>query len=112
RGGGAYGVVGVAPGCRVMPLRVVGVGGGTTSDLADALRYPAGLAAPADAPPLAAPLRVANMSLGTPSDVSEIHDAIQAAANAGVLLVASAGNDGGPVLFPAAYPEVIGVGAV
>ena len=112
RAGNGYGVAGVAPGCRFMPLRATGVGGGSTSDLADAILYAAGLAATDDGPALAAPLRVVNMSLGLGVDVAEIRDAVQAAAGAGVLLVASAGNTGGAVLYPAAYPEVLAVGAV
>lgn len=112
RGDDGFGVVGVAPGCRVMPLRVIGRGGGTVSDLADALRYAAGLTGAGSLPPLSAPLRVVNLSLGTSIDVMELRNAVEAAAAAGVLLVASAGNDGGPVLYPAAYPEVMAVGAV
>jgi serine protease len=112
RGNDGVGIVGVAPGCRFMPLRVVGKGGGTSSDLADALRYAAGLTATAHGPALAQPLRVVNMSLGVGQDIAEIRDAVVAAAAAGVLMVASSGNDGGAVLYPAAYPEVIAVGAV
>ena len=112
RANDGYGVVGVAPGCRVMPLRAIARGGGTSSDLADAIRYAAGLVGTATGPALAAPLRVVNLSLGTSVDVAELRDAVTAAAAAGVLLVASSGNDGGTVLFPAAYPEVLAVGAV
>ncbi len=107
-----YGVSGVAPGCRVMPLRVTGVGGGTATDLADALRYAAGLAPFEGGPALAAPLRVVTMSLGTAIDSAEVRSACDAAAAAGTLLVASTGNGGGAVLFPAAYPSVLAVGAV
>lgn len=112
RANDGYGLPGVAPGCRVMPLRAIGRGGGTSSDLADAIRYAAGLVGTATGPALAAPLRVVNLSLGTSIDVTELHDAVVAAASAGCLLVASSGNDGGDVLFPGAYPEVLAVGAV
>lgn len=54
---------------------------------------------------------VANMSYGSPVANQSLHDAIVAAHNAGVTLVAAAGNEGGPVVFPAAYPEVIAVAA-
>ena len=37
---------------------------------------------------------------------------IQAAAQAGIVLVAAAGNNGGAIGYPAGYPEVIAVGAV
>ncbi len=112
RANDGFGVAGVAPGCRVMPLRVIGRGGGTSSDLADAIRYAAGLVGTATGPALGAPLRIVNLSLGTSVDVAEVREAVTAAADAGVLLVASSGNDGGGVLYPAAYPEVVAVGAV
>lgn len=56
---------------------------------------------------------VINMSLGGPYDTKELRDAIQYANSKGVILVAAVGNDGnGNVEYPAAYPEVIGVGSV
>ena len=54
---------------------------------------------------------VANMSLGTDFDVPSLHDACDAAAAAGVLLVAAAGNDGAAVDYPGAYSSVIAVAA-
>lgn len=108
-----FGVSGVAPGVRILPLRASGVTGGTVSDLADAIRYAAGLSVPGPATPLAAPLRVVNISLGTSQDTTELADACQAASDAGVLVVAAAGNSGvGTLLFPAAYATALGVGAV
>ena len=56
-------------------------------------------------------MQVINMSLGTSSDVQSLHDAVALAKNAGVIVVAAAGNSGGPVIYPAAYPEVISVSA-
>jgi serine protease len=102
---------GVAPGCRVMSLRAVGRGGGTVTDVADAIRYAAGLSGTAHGPPLPAPLRVVNLSLGTSQDSAELADACAAASAAGSLLIAAAGNSGGPLVFPAGYPEVLAVGA-
>lgn len=52
------------------------------------------------------------MSLGSPMPSSELHAAIQEAAKAGLILVVAAGNDGGAVNYPAAYPETVAVGAV
>jgi serine protease len=89
------------------------VTGGTVSDLADAIRYAAGLSVPGPATPLAAPLRVVNISLGTSQDTTELSDACAAAEAAGVLVVAAAGNDAGTsLLYPAAYASVLAVGAV
>ncbi len=56
-------------------------------------------------------MQVANMSFGGSSDVQSMHDALISAYNAGMVLVAAAGNSGGAVGFPAAYPEVIAVSA-
>jgi subtilisin len=51
------------------------------------------------------------MSLGTASDVQSFHDAVERVHAAGIVQVAAAGNTGGAVLYPAAYPEVIAVSA-
>jgi serine protease len=40
-----------------------------------------------------------------------MREAVEAAAAENVIIVAAAGNNGGSVLYPAAYPEVIAVGA-
>lgn len=57
-------------------------------------------------------MQVINMSLGTRSDIQSFHDAVIRANNAGIVVVAAAGNDfGGAVNFPAAYPEAIAVSA-
>lgn len=55
---------------------------------------------------------VISMSWGIMNDVATFKTIIQQAATAGIVLVAAAGNDGGQNLhYPAAYPEVISVGA-
>jgi len=112
RANDGVGIAGVAPGCRFMPLRALGVQGGTTVDVADALRYAAGLAGTDDGGPLAEPLRIVNMSLGTSVNASELRTAVEDAAAAGTLITASSGNDGSSVLYPAAYADVIAVASV
>jgi hypothetical protein len=102
----------VAPGCKIMPLRVTGQGGGTISDLSDAIRYAAGLDPTATGPKLAAPLRIINVSLGTSQPSAELQAACEAAEAEGTLICAASGNSGGAVLYPAAYPSVLAVGAV
>jgi subtilisin family serine protease len=53
-----------------------------------------------------------NMSLGAASGSRIELDAIQDALQRGTLCVCAAGNDGGAVAFPAAFPEVVAVSAV
>ena len=57
---------------------------------------------------------IINMSFGTNVESEVLKKAIQAATQKGILMVSSAGNGGdeGTVEYPAAYPEVIAVGAV
>ena len=103
---------------KIRPIRVLGITGmGTDFDIAQGVLYAAGLpAAGADSTtPVIAPSRaqIINMSLGGPSPDSALAAAVTAAANAGSLIVASAGNDGLDFPeYPAAYPEVMAVGAV
>lgn len=56
--------------------------------------------------------KVINMSFGNSEFSRAEHAIIREAANAGVIFVASAGNDGvNDMTYPAAYPEVISVGS-
>ena len=56
--------------------------------------------------------KVINMSLGAPESSQSLFDAVQDAWNAGIVVVAAAGNDGTTNLFyPAALANVIAVGA-
>ncbi len=54
---------------------------------------------------------IINLSFGTTADSPVLHAAVQRAYRAGILLIAAAGNRG-VVEYPAAYDEVIAVGAV
>ena len=61
-------------------------------------------------------MQVINLSLGTSSDVQSLHDAVDAAYAAGIVLVAAAGNSGDTnpdddVIYPAKYGSVIAVAA-
>lgn len=91
------GVAGVAWNCRILPLRTIGIdGSGPVSGLIDAIYYAVDNGAD-----------VINMSLGFslgPGEtVPPLEDALRYAYINGVVCVASAGNDGTDVLFPAAY---------
>ncbi|TSC96581.1 MAG: putative subtilisin [Parcubacteria group bacterium Athens1014_26] len=56
-------------------------------------------------------MQVVNMSLGTASNILSFREAVQRVNAAGIVQVAAAGNSGGSVIYPAAYPEVIAVSA-
>ncbi len=87
------GVIGVAYRAKILPLRVLGVCGGYTSDTAAALLWAAGLPVPG-IPTNANPAKVVNMSFGRSGTCSQTYqNAIQAAANVGAIVVVSTGND-------------------
>ena len=95
------GVVGVAPGIYLYAVKVLDrTGSGWLSDLIEGLDWC-----------VKNGMEVVNMSLGSSGDNQSFHDAITAAYNAGTTQVAAAGNDGGPILYPAAYSETIAVSA-
>ncbi|MCB0915710.1 MAG: S8 family serine peptidase [Actinobacteria bacterium] len=105
--GNGIGVSGMAPGARVMPVEVIPPSGsGDTTTLARGIDWAVDNGA-----------TVLNMSLGTlgsPSDpVLEV--AVAHAQYLDAVLVAAVGNDGpttNRISYPAAYPDVIGVGNI
>ncbi len=95
------GVAGVAPGAIIMPLKVLGANGsGSTAGIADAIRYAADNGA-----------KVINMSLGGRFRSKVLERAVKYAYDKGVVVVCAAGNDGGRVSYPAAYPGAFAVAA-
>jgi hypothetical protein len=55
---------------------------------------------------------VLNLSLGVPNERESLRQAVEYAAEKGVVIVAATGNDGtGEIYYPAAYDSVIGVSA-
>jgi len=106
------GIAGVAFDTRVMPLRVCQNNRCTGFAIEQAVRYALGL--PNDSgrlPPVTA--SVINLSLGRLGAAVAAEQALyNEARSRGVVVVASAGNDGGSARFyPAAYAGVIAVGA-
>lgn len=101
-GKGVAGVNWGGYGIKIMPIRVLGAdGSGTLDAVAQGVRYAADHGA-----------KIINMSLGGGGDSQILRDAIQYAYNKGVTIVCAAGNENGPVSYPAKYPETIAVAAV
>jgi serine protease len=105
----ALGVSGVTWDTQVLHLRVLGVGGGTFADIAEAVRYAARLPnASGTLPTVRAD--VINMSLGGGGFSQAMQDAVTAARNAGVVVFAAAGNSArSQPSYPAALDGVVSV---
>ena len=88
------GGTGIAPDARILPVRVLGKCGGLLSDVADAMRWAAGL--PVDGVPAnPTPANVLNMSLGIGGACSAtFKSAVDNVIHAGKVIVAATGNDG------------------
>jgi serine protease len=105
------GVAGLAYECSLMPVKILdSTGSGTSYTLSEGLTWAQENGA-----------QVINMSLGfdvgtNPGKV--VKDAIEKAYAAGIIMVAAAGNEGdtygytGGIDYPAAYPQVVSVGAI
>ncbi len=95
------GVAGHGRNIKVAALRVLGANGsGTISNLVDGLDYA-----------VSQGFRVVNLSLTVSFDSPALADAVATAADAGVIVVTAAGNQNGPVLWPARYDEALAVAA-
>ena len=121
--GGLSGVIGIAPEARILSIRVIPDRGDPhyrqyerepetliQQSLADGIRYAITHGA-----------QVISMSIGYSTQSGVVREELQQAYDRGVVVIASAGNSGGPVgpgdgeapeSFPANYPGVISVGAV
>jgi type VII secretion-associated serine protease mycosin len=121
--GGLSGVIGVAPEARILSIRVIPDRGdprynryerepetAIQQSLADGIRYAVTHGA-----------RVISMSICYSAPSATVRAELQQAYDHGVVVIASAGNSGGPAAgsygeapesFPANYPGVISVGAV
>ncbi len=106
------GVSGVSWGASIMPLRALGAQGGTSYDVMQAVRYAAGLENDSGTVP-AQRADVINLSLGGYASSLAEQQLVTEARNAGVIIVAAAGNDNSSAPFyPASYNGVVSVSAV
>jgi serine protease len=105
----ATGAAGIAYRTAIMPVKVLDASGfGANSGVAEGIDYVVNFRQGG-----VNPVKVINLSLGGSSNTQTVQEAIRRAVDAGITVVASAGNDNiGVVDYPAAYPEVIAVGAV
>jgi serine protease len=114
----ALGVAGVGGATMIMPVRALGDGGGEDWDIVMAVRWAAGLDVFDEDDNLifkgANPRAdIINMSFGGPGNSEALRNAIQEAREAGVILIAAAGNSASAdLIYPAAFEEVISVSAV
>ncbi len=87
------GIAGVAWNCEVLPLKVIDKeGSGLYSWVAEAIIWAADNN-----------VAVINLSIGGDEPSQTLEQAVRYAYEKNVVIVAAAGNDGGPVLYPAAY---------
>ncbi|MDE2512223.1 MAG: S8 family peptidase, partial [Elusimicrobia bacterium] len=95
------GVAGVAPRAKLYAVKVLDKdGNGNYSDVIAGIEWA-----------MNHNIKIANMSLGADEGSEPLHRAVQAALAKGMTIVAAAGNSGGAVGYPGAYPETIAVGA-
>jgi serine protease len=106
------GVAGVAWQARVMPVRVLGTGGGTDADICQGMLYAAGLPNASGTVPTQR-ADILNMSFGGEGFSQCMQDAIDLARAEGVIAVAAAGNDNknGDNDSPAGLDGVVSVAA-
>jgi major intracellular serine protease len=98
------GIVGVAPNCKIMPLKVLNsYGAGKIDHVASAIRYA-----------VEKGVDLISMSLGCRNPVDSVLDAINYANQNKTVCFVAAGNAGSTkqLLYPAAYTECISIGAV
>lgn len=106
------GVAGVSWGARVMPVRVLGMNGGTLYDVMQGVRWAAGLDNDSGTLPTQR-ADIINLSLGGGSFSNDAQAVFNAARDAGVIVVAAAGNSASNVpSYPASYAGVVSVAAV
>jgi len=110
------GLRGLAPGATIVPVRVSEQTDTEQQGGAEPVS-PARFAAAIDWAVDEGNADVINMSLVMTANDSRVRDAVARAVDAGVIVVAAAGNHGrpgeaNPRPYPASYPDVIGVGAI
>jgi serine protease len=105
----ASGVAGLTWSSWILPVRALGKCGGNDSDIEAAMLWAAGIHVDG-VPDNPYPAKIENLSIGAPgSCTASYQDVIDQVTELGVLIVVSAGNDGGPVAAPANCAGVAGI---
>jgi serine protease len=107
------GIAGVADGVKILPVRTLGVCGGTFEDVFEGMMWASGVPI-AGVPPNPTPAKVINLSLGGFGPCSQaIQEAVDEALAQGAVVVAAAGNErlNAGDFQPANCSGVINVGA-
>ena len=105
-----YGIAGLVPEAEIVPLRCFSEKTGRISDVITAIYGAVDIYH----------CQVLNLSLGITSSSRLLREAVEYADTQGAIMVSASGNltsgthrdSGDPLYYPAAYPEVVGVGAV
>lgn len=98
----------------IMPIRALGVGGGRSYDVAQAILYASGLSNESGVLPLSK-AKIINLSLSDNSSASTdpvLQTALYLATDSGTIIVAASGNNGHSVGTPANSDYTIAVGSI
>ncbi|HMG61532.1 MAG TPA: type VII secretion-associated serine protease mycosin, partial [Streptosporangiaceae bacterium] len=111
KGWGGKGMYGLAPGVKILPLRVVGKGANeAVYSVNFAKQLSAAIRAAADSK-----AQIINISMGQMENEANVRNAVNYALGKGKLIVAAVGNDaqiGNTLKYPASLPGVVGVGSI
>jgi subtilisin family serine protease len=100
-GNNGVGVAGLAPNCKILPVKVLSANDGTIESISAGLIWAADNGAD-----------VVNMSLGTYTENQTLGEAVKYALDKNVVCIATMGNDNTEKKrYPAAYPGMIAVGS-
>lgn len=108
----AQGIAGASWNSRILPVRVTGPCGASLADVLDGLSWAGGLPV-SGVPTNQSPAKIINMSFGSSNTTcpTPLQTVINRLVEKNVVVVASAGNDNGPITDPAVCTGVIRVGS-